>query len=45
VLFHGVGERIEIGDAVEYGFFAVTVGGEDRLAKAVETELEQVLEN
>ena len=38
-------ERIDIGDAVEHGFFAVAVGGEDGFAEAIEAELEQALED
>ena len=38
-------ERIDIGDAVENGFFAAAVGGDNGFAEAVEAELEQTLEN
>lgn len=44
-LLHRVRERIDIGDAVENGFFAAAVGGDNGFAEAIKAELEQALEN
>ncbi len=44
-LFHFVQGGIEIADAEENGFFAAVIRRQNCFAEAIETELEQALEN